>query len=110
MRDGQSVAIPKGIDHYPFGISLVWSAYENDQAQDYDFHVFTVPKWVVAAHDGCGYDMSMRNASHSKVADKYVYINNNVIDGYARNKEAGTGTSGVKYDNAYWVLREVWGV
>lgn len=52
----------------------------------------------------------MGSARRSKAASKYVHVSDTRILGRSANAESGTGASGIKYDNAYWVLREVWGV
>lgn len=44
MRATQSIQIPKGVNAYSTGIMLVWSAYADGVAQDYNFHSFIVPK------------------------------------------------------------------
>ena len=103
MRATQSIQIPKGVNAYSTGIMLVWSAYADGVAQDYNFHSFIVPKEVVSSHNGFGHNFFLATQWFSSFADKYVYINE-------RNDASGTGASGVVYDNRAFVLREVWGV
>ena len=105
MRATQSIQIPKGVNAYSTGIMLVWSAYADGVAQDYNFHSFIVPKEVVSSHNGFGHNFFLATQWFSSFADKYVYINENSLVGHERND-----ASGVVYDNRAFVLREVWGV
>ena len=110
MRATQSIQIPKGVNAYSTGIMLVWSAYADGVAQDYNFHSFIVPKEVVSSHNGFGHNFFLATQWFSSFADKYVYINENSLVGHEGNDASGTGASGVVYDNRAFVLREVWGV
>lgn len=91
------------------GIVLVWSAYANNAAQNYDWVYKFVPKWHVSAHSGNGIDMTMANGNFSQIGSKYVYVSDSTITGYETNADSGT-RNGITYNNAHWVLRAVIGV
>ena len=94
----------------PHGIVLVFSAYENGAAADWGFSTFFVPKEYVNKHSGKGMDFPMGTATFGVMANKYLYVGNSTIRGNDTNKQSGTGTSGIKYENGYYVLRYVLGV
>lgn len=94
----------------PHGIVLVFSVYENGAAADWGFNTFFVPKGYVSQHSGKGMDFSMGTTTFGVMANKYLYVGNSAIRGNDTNKQSGTGTSGIKYENGYYVLRYVLGV
>lgn len=55
-------------------------------------------------------DFPMGTATFGVMANKYLYVGNSTIRGNDTNKQSGTGTSGIKYENGYYVLRYVLGV
>ena len=92
------------------GIVLVWSAYENGQAQDYDFTYHFIPKDHVKYFGSTGINFFLNTLS--RAGHKYLYLFDDKINGYATNDDASaTGSvSQIKYSNSYWVLRMVLGV
>lgn len=94
----------------PHGIVLVFSVYENGAAADWGFNTFFVPKGYVSQHSGKGMDFSMGTTTFGVMANKYLYVGNSAIRGNDTNKQSGTGASGIKYENGYYVLRYVLGV
>ena len=110
MNGGQTVTIPKGISHYPHGIVLVWSGYDNDTIRNYYYHEDFVHKGFVARNPGGGSCFSLTTSKHGASAVKYLYISDRMITGHDQNVMTGTGYDGVLYTNNLFVLREVWGV
>ena len=91
------------------GIVLIFSRYDktNGVASNQQFSHHFVPKYFVWAHGGAGSAFNMRTSLDTVAATKYLYISDTKITGHANNIESGTGASGIKYDNSYWVLRYV---
>lgn len=89
------------------GIVLVWSAYSNSTAQDYDWTYYFVPKWHVAFHEGQSVDILMMNntIASNVMCRKLVYVYDDRITGNDNNTATGTG-----YANNAKVLRAVIGV
>lgn len=98
------------VTNQPHGIVLVFSVYENGAAQDWGFHTFFIPKSYIKQHSGKGMDFPMGTTTFGICANKYLYVGNSAIKGSDTNKATGTGGSGVKYNNGYYVLRYVLGV
>lgn len=92
------------------GIVLVWSAYENGEAKDYDFVYHFVPKDHVKYFGGTGINFFLNTLS--RAGHKYLYLFDDKINGYSTNdSSSSTGAvSQIKYSNSYWVLRMVLGV
>lgn len=111
MTAGHTVTLSEPVSRQKNGIILVFSRYSGGEAKNYHFAHFFVSKAFVAAHPGVGSTFIMSTADVFDVmASKYVYINDGTIAGNAINNEAGTGDSGIKYDNAGFVMRYVIGV
>lgn len=111
MNASQSIDLSETpISEQPNGIVLVFCAYENDSAKDYDFKTFFIPKEAVGLKSGVGHDFILNTPNFSKMGTKYLYLSDTRITGHANNTTTGTGTSGIKYTNNYWCLRYVIGV
>lgn len=111
MNEVQSIDLSETpISAQPNGIVLVFCAYENSSAKDYDFKTFFIPKEAVRLKSGVGHDFILNTPNFGKMGTKYLYISDDRITGHANNTATGTGTSGIKYTNSYWVLRYVIGV
>lgn len=112
MTVGQQADLSERIADQPTGIVLVWSGFSGG-AQNYQWHFDYVPKEWVYVHSGNGMTCIMAGAAFSPIAAKYVYIHDSdsggYITGHAANNQSGT-TNGITYNNAAYVLREVWGV
>lgn len=91
------------------GIVLVFSAYEDGSSQNHHFECKFIPKYIVGAHPGVGYNFELSTSDFSYVGTKYLYISDGKIAGHANNNLTGT-KNGVTYANNHWVLRYVIGV
>lgn len=109
MQGSHTIALAEKVSDMPNGIVLVFSGYSNGAAQDADFVEFFVPKQAVALHPGKGHAFLLVNSNSTKVARKYLYINDATIDGHDGNTVTGT-VSGIDWANNYFVLRYVLGV
>lgn len=89
---------------------LIWSQYNNGAAQDYDWQIFEIPYHFAADHPGNGVSLVFGQRQFSAVAVKYVYVRTTYITGNESNAQAATTSTatGITYNNARWVLREVW--
>lgn len=111
MTAGHTATLSENITAQPNGIVLVFSRYSSGTIRDYHFNSFFVHKDFVAAMPGCGNSFIMTvDGTFAVMATKYLYIHNDRIVGHEVNAAAGTGTSGVKYENGGFVLRYVIGV
>ena len=98
------------ISSQPHGIVLLWSAYEDGEAKNWDWVCNFIPKEFVNVYGtGNGMIFSMMSPTFSNIGSKYLYIANNSITGFSHNNATGTN-SGITYKNNYWVLRYVIGV
>lgn len=110
MKGNQTITLSEKISEQVNGIVLVFSEYKNGSAQDYNFSCHFVPKEFVSLWPGYGSSFFLNNSKLGLVGSKYLYIKDDEISGNAANEETGTGTSGIKYTNNRFVLREVIGV
>lgn len=111
MIAGNTAALSELISEQPNGVVLVFSRYSSNTVQNYHFNSFFVSKYMVNQHPGCGHTFMMSTAADfATFAAKYLYINDASIAGNEQNNKSGTGTSGITYNNAGFVLRYVIGV
>ena len=111
MTAGHTATLSEPISKQPNGIVMVWSRFSGDAVRDYHFAHFFVSKKFVELHPGAGSNFIMATADAFDVmSSKYIYIHDDKIVGNDINNEAGTGLSGIIYDNAGFVLRYVIGV
>lgn len=92
------------------GIVLVFSRIVDGVVQAHNFNSFFVPKVLVAKQAGYGSVFLMTTTNFSIACSKYLYISDGRITGNDQNSLAGTGTCGITYNNAGYVLRYVIGV
>ncbi len=109
MTEGHTINLSEKISDQPNGISLVFSYYSDGSAKNYDFNSHFISKKLVENHPGAGSDFFMF-ANFNCVGRKYLYIHDDKIVGHSANADSGTGDSGIKYKNNYFVLRYVIGV
>lgn len=110
MTAGHKAELDEAISKQDNGIVLVFSTYSSGAAVDANFNCFFVPKQFVSLLNGYGSAFQMNTVNFSTMATKYLYIHDTNIVGHADNNQSGTGTSGVVYNNASYVLRYVLGV
>lgn len=110
MTEGHTCNLSENVSAQENGIVLVFSAYVDGSAEDYDFHTAFVPKKLVDLQSGKGFTFNMANSTYEYLGSKYLYISNDRIVGHANNDETGNGNAGVTYTNNHWVLRYVLGV
>ncbi len=111
MTASHTITLSEKVSQQPSGIVLVFSRYSGGEAQNYHWNEFFVSKEWVRRHPGTGHSFMMTNDGlFSIMASKYLYIHDDKIGGNDVNGEAGTGTSGITYNNAGFVLRYVIGV
>ncbi len=111
MTASHTITLSEKVSQQPSGIVLVFSRYSGGEAQNYHWNEFFVSKEWVRRHPGTGHSFLMTNDGlFSIMASKYLYIHDDKIGGNDVNGESGTGTSGITYNNAGFVLRYVIGV
>lgn len=111
MTAAHTINLSEKVSQQPNGIVLVFSRYSGGEAQNYHWNEFFVSKEWVRRHPGTGHSFMMTNDGlFSLMASKYLYIHDDKIGGNDVNGQAGTGTSGITYNNAGFVLRYVIGV
>jgi uncharacterized repeat protein (TIGR02543 family) len=110
MSAGQTANLKQAVSEQPNGIVLVFSKYSDGAAVNNNFNHFFVPKRFVENNPGVGSGFTMMDTNFGQICHKYLYINDTSIAGHDGNKATGTGASGIKYDNAKYVLRMVIGV
>lgn len=109
MNQDQTANLSEAISEQLTGVVLIWSAFVDNAAQDYDWHHTFVSKWHVSRYPGCGVTDMMSNANFGFVGAKYVYVYDTYIKGNQANDDVATN-SGIDYRNNHWVLRAVVGV
>ena len=96
MNENQTIHLSDNISSLKDGIDLVFSFYNDGEAQDYAWHSFHISKWeCLNTAGGKQFSMFWNVWSH-----KYLYISDDLIQGANTN---GTG------DNSRFVLRYVIG-
>lgn len=124
MQESQTIELSEPISKQPNGIKLVFCRYYNETVENEQMQVFAVSKEVVAMHGATKINTTTGNTYASAVshnflltsrgdfglmAAKTLYIADKYITGYKNNNVSGTGSSGIKYNNAGYVLRYVIG-
>lgn len=110
MTADHAITLPETVSSQVSGISLVFSRIVDGVVQAHNFNSFFVPKVLVAKQAGYGSVFLMTTTNFSIACSKYLYISDNRISGNDQNGQAGTGTTGITYNNAGYVLRYVIGV
>lgn len=111
MTANQTAPLATPVSEQPHGIVLVFSNYDttNGVANDYDWHCYFVPKYLVDIKGGTGHCFNMMSQSYGDIASKYLYISDTSIRGHDNNSKAATN-NGISYTNAKYVMRYVFGV
>ena len=109
MVEGQTITLAEKISQQSHGIVLIFSAYLNGEAQNYDIQQLFVHKQSVEMYAGCGNTFILSAANFTNVCTKYMYIHDTHLVGNARNDDVGT-SNGISYNSAAFVLRHVIGI
>lgn len=112
MTASQTSTLSEAVSAQQNGIVLAFSAYSSGAAQNYNWQHFFVPKKHVADHSGVGTNFVLGTTRFKSIGNKYLYIKDTSITGYADNLYEESGSAGVidGISNNYWVLRYVYGV
>lgn len=110
MNELQTIELTEKVSDQTNGIVLVFSRYSDNEAKDEQFKEFFVPKTIVAEKPGKGHCFDMASDKFTAVCSKYLYISDTTITGREGNADTGTASTGITYNNKYFVLRYVIGV
>lgn len=110
MRASQIATLSESVSKQKNGIVLVFTEYISGASGNSAFHTFFIPKMQVSLHPNKGYTFILATGKFAYMATKYLYIDDTKITGHADNDATGTGTSGITYTNARFILRYVLGV
>ena len=108
MTNDHTAYLDESISDQPNGIVLVFSAYRGNNAENYHWCTFFVPKYLISYSDR-GFNCPLINNVFTNVACKYIYISDSQITGHNNNASSGSA-SGISYNNRYYVMRYVIGV
>lgn len=97
MNGSQSITLSDTISNQTNGIVLVFCAYKNGAAQNYNWAFTFIPKYFVVAVPGAG-TFHVMGGTEGVSNTKYIYVYNNKLTGNKAN------------DNDGYVLRYVIGV
>lgn len=111
MSDTQTATLSEAISKQANGVILVWSYYTNGAADNSNFQMTYIPKHFITLHPGKGVAVVLTNGTMNVMANKYVYVSDTSIKGYAGNDDAATAKdTGVTSTPKNFVLRYVIGV
>ncbi len=110
MTSGHTATLTEKVSEQPSGIVLVFCYYNGPSDTNWGWITRFVPKIMVELEPGGGHTFELTNGKFGSVGTKYLYINDDSIVGHADNNIAGTGGTGITYDNKKFVLRYVLGV
>lgn len=108
--DKQTISLNEAVSAQPNGIVLMWSAYSDGKARDYNWHYNFIPKRHIKYHAREYVNFFLCTSGFSYMSGKYLAIDDKEIIGHDSNDNAGTSSSGIKYNNKHFVLRGVIGV
>jgi hypothetical protein len=110
MNGNQSAPLSEKVSAQPNGVVLIFSTYENNAANDFQWVSHFVPKELLTLGGTGGFTVSLAEPNFARMSTKYLYLKDDRIEGNALNQAAGTAASGIIYDNRAFVLRYVIGV
>lgn len=110
VKEDTTIALSDNVSAQPHGISLIFSAYDvsNTSPVNSSWNSFFIPKYAVANDNGGGFSFILERGG--KFYKKYLYINNNEINGNVVNNNSAFSLHGQTVDNRNMVLRYVIGV
>lgn len=111
MTANQTAPLATPVSEQTNGIVLVFSNYDptNQVANDYDWHCYFVPKYLVDIKGGTGHCFNMMSQSFGDICSKYIYIGDTELTGHDNNTKAATN-NGISYNNSKYVMRYIFGV
>ncbi len=111
MQGDQTITLSQPISSQANGIMLIFSAYADGKAQNYEFSSHYISKAFVAKHPNTPQTFMMGSPSLLYFATKVLKFTNTTIIGNDLNKDgAKTSSCGIKLTNNRYVLRYVIGV
>lgn len=111
MTDAHIATLSESVQSQHHGIVLVFSPYDDGSTKDNNWQSFFIGKRLINDHQNQMYTFALFGNQLAKPGTKYMAINNTQIKGHVHNTTTGTSaTSGIKYQNNFWVLRYVYGV
>lgn len=110
VKEDTTITLSGNVSAQPHGISLIFSAYDvaNTSPVNSSWNSFFIPKYAVANDNGGGFSFILERGG--KFYKKYLYINNNEINGNVVNNNSAFPLHGQTVDNRNMVLRYVIGV
>lgn len=102
MHGTQQAYLSETVSSQPTGIVLIWSAYDDGTARNYNYRSTFVPKQFVSLHNGAGL-FEILGGTNGIDGWKYFYVYDDRIEGNDANNPDVNG-------NGRYVLREVIGV
>lgn len=110
MNGSQSAPLSELVSNQPNGVVLIFSTYENNATNDFQWVSHFVPKELLTLGGTGGFTVNLAEPNFARVSTKYLYLKDDRIDGNALNQNAGTAASGITFDNRAFVLRYVIGI
>lgn len=108
MNANQTAQLSEKVSDQNNGIVLIWSPYQNGQAQNWGYYHTFISKYQLQL-TGNGVNCILMTNDFSAICGKYIYVNDSYISGNNENETSGT-RNGVTYKNNSFVLRAVIGV
>lgn len=108
MTAEQTINLAEAVSAQPYGIVLVFSAYESESDTNYSWESFFVPKQLVTLSTS-GHTFILGRGKFTYIGTKYLYIKDTSIAGHDDNELTGSN-NGITYANNKFVLRYVIGV
>ena len=101
MGGDQTITLPQKISEQKYGISIIFSYYNNGSVTNSQKSCFFVPKKAIELLPQMGFIFSLIDPFSGVIMKKYLYISDTTIKGNNLNAQN---------DNAKWVLQYVIGV
>lgn len=101
MGGDQTITLPQKISEQKYGISIIFSYYNNGSVTNSQKSCFFVPKKAIELLPQMGFIFSLIDPFSGVTMKKYLYISDNTIKGNNLNAQN---------DNTKWVLQYVIGV
>lgn len=114
MNESQTATLSQAVTAQRNGIVLIFSKYDGSAAVNQHFHSYFVPKQNISTvGSSYGQTFHLADCIAYRVGYKTLFIHDTKIVGIAENDDSlssGYADSGIKYNNALWVMRYVIGV